>query len=123
MRQNAAMGWMMLALTPGKAGMVGVLAHSYPLFENRTIFSNQMMAAKQMEKIHEAAREKVTKYLQRLEMVDQAQLFSTQISGQRQRIYRSMICPERGERSRLDPSPAGSLARALEASVHSCLPC
>jgi len=70
--------------------MVGVLAHSYPLFENRTMFSNLMMAAKQMEKTHEAAHGKVTKCLQRLDMVDQAQLFPTQISGgQRQRIYRS----------------------------------
>src|SRR5229473_3906173 len=51
-------------LTPVKAGMVGVVAQNYPLFENRTIFSNLMVAAKQREKSHEAAHEKVTKYLQ-----------------------------------------------------------
>ena len=33
-------------LTPVKAGMVGVVAQNYPLFENRTIFSNLMLAAK-----------------------------------------------------------------------------
>src|SRR6266581_5844937 len=37
-------------LTPVKAGMVGVVAQNYPLFENRTIFSNLILAAKQIEK-------------------------------------------------------------------------
>src|SRR2546430_15569498 len=47
-------------LTPVKAGMVGVVAQNYPLFENRTIFSNLMLAAKQMEKIGRAScRERV----------------------------------------------------------------
>src|SRR5438067_13542877 len=46
-------------LTPVKAGMVGVVAQNYPLFENRTIFSNLMLAVKQMEEGNEAAHERV----------------------------------------------------------------
>ena len=84
-------------LTPVKAGMVGVVAQNYPLFENRTIFSNLMVAAKQMEQSHDRAHEKVTKYLQRLDMLDQAQLYPAQISGgQRQRIAiaQQLLCSE-----------------------------
>src|SRR6266853_251932 len=36
-------------LTPVKAGMVGVVAQNYPLFENRAIFSNLLLAANQMD--------------------------------------------------------------------------
>src|SRR5260370_2822769 len=82
-------GWVLVnsSLTPVKAGMVGVVAQDYPLFENRTIFSNLMLAAKQREKTHEAAHEKVMTYLRRLNMLDCAQLYPAQISVcQRQRI-------------------------------------
>src|SRR5205823_8209099 len=51
------------AMAPVQPGMVGVVAQSYPLFENRTIFSNLMLAARQREKSREAAREKVMGYL------------------------------------------------------------
>src|SRR5213079_3575071 len=57
-------------LTPVKAGMVGVVAQNYPLFENRTIFSNLILAAKQREGNHGAARDRVMTYLRRLDMVD-----------------------------------------------------
>src|SRR2546430_14401116 len=46
-----------------------------------SIFSNLLLAAKQMENSHESAHEKVLKYLRRLDMVDQAQLYPAQISG------------------------------------------
>ncbi len=84
-------------LTPVKAGMVGVVAQNYPLFENRAIFSNLLLAANQMEKSHEAAHEKVLKYLKRLDMLDQSQLYPAQISGgQRQRvaIAQQLLCSE-----------------------------
>src|SRR5713101_9992249 len=68
------------SLTPVKAGMVGVVAQNYPLFENRTIFSNLLLAANQMEKSHEAAHQKVMQYLKRLDMLDQSQLYPAQIS-------------------------------------------
>jgi ABC-type nitrate/sulfonate/bicarbonate transport system ATPase subunit len=104
-------------LTPVKAGMVGVVAQNYPLFENRTIFSNLMVAAKQMEKTHDAAHEKVTKYLQRLDMVDQAQLFPAQISGgQRQRIAiaQQLLC---SEHFLLMDEPFSGLDLVMEAKV------
>lgn len=84
-------------LTPVKAGMVGVVAQNYPLFENRTIFSNLMLAAKQMNQSSEAAHEKVLAYLKRLDMLDQAQLYPAQVSGgQRQRIAiaQQLLCSE-----------------------------
>jgi polar amino acid transport system ATP-binding protein/sulfate transport system ATP-binding protein len=62
-------------LTPVKAGMVGVVAQNYPLFENRTIFSNLILAAKQIEKNSDAAHEKVLKYLKRLDMIECSQLY------------------------------------------------
>jgi ABC-type nitrate/sulfonate/bicarbonate transport system ATPase subunit len=104
-------------LTPVKAGMVGVVAQNYPLFENRTIFSNLMVAAKQMEKSHDGAHEKVTKYLQRLEMVDQAQLYPAQISGgQRQRIAiaQQLLC---SEHFLLMDEPFSGLDLVMEAKV------
>jgi ABC-type nitrate/sulfonate/bicarbonate transport system ATPase subunit len=84
-------------LTPVKAGMVGVVPQDYPLFENRTIFSNLMLAARQMEKSYDAAHEKVLKYLKRLDMLDRSQLYPAQISGgQRQRIAiaQQLLCSE-----------------------------
>ena len=84
-------------LTPVKAGMVGVVAQNYPLFENRTIFSNLILAAKQIEKNNDAAHEKVLKYLKRLDMLDCSQLYPAQISGgQRQRIAiaQQLLCSE-----------------------------
>ena len=104
-------------LTPVKAGMVGVVAQNYPLFENRTIFSNLMVAANQMEKSHDKAHEKVTKYLQRLDMVDQAQLYPAQISGgQRQRIAiaQQLLC---SEHFLLMDEPFSGLDLVMEAKV------
>ena len=104
-------------LTPVKAGMVGVVAQSYPLFENRTIFSNLMLAAKQREKSHDAAHEKVMSYLQRLNMEDCAQLYPAQISGgQRQRIAiaQQLLC---SEHFLLMDEPFSGLDLVMEAKV------
>ena len=104
-------------LTPVKAGMVGVVAQNYPLFENRTIFSNLLLAANQMEKGHEAAHEKVVKYLERLDMVDQSQLYPAQISGgQRQRvaIAQQLLC---SEHFLLMDEPFSGLDVVMEAKV------
>src|SRR6266850_2553599 len=82
---------------PVQAGTVGVVAQDYPLFENRTIFSNLVLAAEQSEPSHEAAREKVMGYLRRLDMVDRAQLYPAQVSGgQRQRIAiaQQLLCSD-----------------------------
>jgi ABC-type nitrate/sulfonate/bicarbonate transport system ATPase subunit len=103
-------------LTPVKAGMVGVVAQNYPLFENRTIFSNLLLAAKQMEKNGEA-HERVIKYLKRLDMLDQSQLYPAQISGgQRQRvaIAQQLLC---SEHFLLMDEPFSGLDLVMEAKV------
>ncbi len=82
---------------PVKAGMVGVVPQNYPLFENRTIYSNLMLAARQSEKNRDAAQEKVMNYLRRLDMVEQSSLYPAQISGgQRQRIaiVQQLLCSD-----------------------------
>ncbi len=96
-------------LTPVKAGMVGVVAQNYPLFENRTIFSNLLLAANQMEKS--------LKYLKRLDMLDQSQLYPAQISGgQRQRvaIAQQLLC---SEHFLLMDEPFSGLDVVMEAKV------
>jgi NitT/TauT family transport system ATP-binding protein len=104
-------------LTPVKAGMVGVIAQNYPLFENRTIFSNLILAAKQIEKNSDSAHKKVMKYLKRLDMLDQSQLYPAQISGgQRQRIAiaQQLLC---SEHFLLMDEPFSGLDLVLEAKV------
>jgi len=104
-------------LTPVKAGMVGVVPQNYPLFENRTIFSNLILAAKQMHKNSESAHEQVLKYLKRLDMLDQAQLYPAQISGgQRQRIAiaQQLLC---SEHFLLMDEPFSGLDLVMEAKV------
>jgi polar amino acid transport system ATP-binding protein/sulfate transport system ATP-binding protein len=104
-------------LTPVKAGMVGVVAQNYPLFENRTIFSNLVLAAKQIEKNSDAAHEKVLKYLKRLDMLDCSQLYPAQISGgQRQRIAiaQQLLC---SEHFLLMDEPFSGLDLVMEAKV------
>jgi len=104
-------------LTPVKPGMVGVVAQNYPLFENRTIFSNLILAAKQIEKNTDAAHEKVLKYLKRLDMLDCSQLYPAQISGgQRQRIAiaQQLLC---SEHFLLMDEPFSGLDLVMEAKV------
>jgi NitT/TauT family transport system ATP-binding protein len=104
-------------LTPVKAGMVGVVAQNYPLFENRTIFSNLMLAAKQTENNTDAAHEKVLKYLKRLDMLECSQLYPAQISGgQRQRIaiVQQLLC---SEHFLLMDEPFSGLDLVMEAKV------
>jgi polar amino acid transport system ATP-binding protein/sulfate transport system ATP-binding protein len=105
------------ALTPVKPGMVGVVAQNYPLFENRTIFSNLILAAKQIEKTTDAAHEKVLKYLKRLDMLECSQLYPAQISGgQRQRIAiaQQLLC---SEHFLLMDEPFSGLDLVMEAKV------
>lgn len=105
------------AMTPVQPGMVGVVAQSYPLFENRTIFSNLMLAARQREKNRDAAHEKVMSYLRRLDMEDKASHYPSQISGgQRQRIAiaQQLLC---SEHFLLMDEPFSGLDLVMEAKV------
>jgi NitT/TauT family transport system ATP-binding protein len=104
-------------LTPVKAGMVGVVGQDYPLFENRTIYSNLLLAAKQAKRNGDAAEDKVLKYLKRLDMVDCSQLYPAQISGgQRQRIAiaQQLLC---SEHFLLMDEPFSGLDLVMEAKV------
>ena len=70
---------------PVKAGQVGVVAQSYPLFAHRTVMSNLMLAARKVypEKI---AREKVITYLNDFDLFAEIDHYPAQLSGgQRQR--------------------------------------
>ena len=105
------------AMTPVQPGMVGVVAQSYPLFENRTIFSNLMLAARQREKTRDAAHEKVMGYLRRLDMEDKASQYPAQISGgQRQRIAiaQQLLC---SDHFLLMDEPFSGLDVVMEAKV------
>ncbi len=80
-----------------KAGEVGVVAQSYPLFEHRTVLSNLMLSAMQIEKSSAVAREKVLEYLNEFDLADRAHNYPTQLSGgQRQRcaIIQQALCSE-----------------------------
>jgi polar amino acid transport system ATP-binding protein/sulfate transport system ATP-binding protein len=82
---------------PVKAGEVGVVAQSYPLFEHRTVIGNLMLAARKKEKDDKTARDKVMAYLKEFELEDKFNLYPAQLSGgQRQRcaIIQQILCSE-----------------------------
>jgi len=78
-----------------KAGQVGVVAQNYPLFEHRTVLSNLMLAAMQVETNEKVAKEKVLEYLAEFDLADRAHNYPAQLSGgQRQRcaIIQQALC-------------------------------
>jgi NitT/TauT family transport system ATP-binding protein len=82
---------------PVKAGEVGVVAQSYPLFAHRTIIGNLMLAAQKKEKNSSVARDKVTSLLKEFELQDKFNLYPAQLSGgQRQRcaIIQQILCSD-----------------------------
>jgi ABC-type nitrate/sulfonate/bicarbonate transport system ATPase subunit len=82
---------------PVRAGEVGVVAQSYPLFEHRTVLSNLMLGAMQKEKNTTVARDKVMALLKEFELDDKFNLYPAQLSGgQRQRcaIIQQILCSE-----------------------------
>lgn len=82
---------------PVRAGEVGVVSQSYPLFEHRTVLGNLMLAAKQKENDTKVARDKVFGLLREFELEDKFSLYPTQLSGgQRQRcaIIQQILCSE-----------------------------
>lgn len=83
--------------SPVKPGEVGVVAQNYPLFENRTVFGNLLLAAMQKERDATAASAKVSAYLKEFELEDKFDLYPAQLSGgQRQRcaIIQQILCSE-----------------------------
>lgn len=82
---------------PVRAGEVGVVAQSYPLFEHRSVMGNLMLGAMKKEKDRSAAREKVMALLREFELEDKYNLYPAQLSGgQRQRcaIIQQILCSE-----------------------------
>lgn len=82
---------------PVLAGEVGVVAQSYPLFEHRTVLSNLILSAMQIEKDTKAAKDKVLSFLEEFDLADKAYHYPAQLSGgQRQRcaIIQQVLCSE-----------------------------
>ena len=82
---------------PVRAGEVGVVSQSYPLFAHRQVLSNLMLAAAHKEKDSKAAHDKVMVYLNEFELADKARLYPAQLSGgQRQRIaiIQQILCSD-----------------------------
>jgi len=82
---------------PVRAGEVGVVAQSYPLFEHRTVLGNLILAAMRKEKDSGAARDKVLRFLKEFGMEDKFNLYPAQLSGgERQRcaIIQQILCSE-----------------------------
>jgi polar amino acid transport system ATP-binding protein/sulfate transport system ATP-binding protein len=82
---------------PVRAGEVGVVAQSYPLFAHRTILGNLMLAARKKERSSSTARDKVMSLLQEFGLEDKFNLYPAQLSGgQRQRcaIIQQILCSD-----------------------------
>jgi len=82
---------------PVRAGEVGVVSQSYPLFEHRTVFGNLLLGAKQKEKNSQVAHDKVMALLKEFGLADKFNLYPAQLSGgQRQRcaIIQQILCSE-----------------------------
>ena len=82
---------------PVRAGEVGVVAQSYPLFEHRTVLGNLMLGAKKKEKDPKVAHDKVMEMLKEFGLEDKYNLYPAQLSGgQRQRcaIIQQILCSE-----------------------------
>ncbi|MGA3010423.1 MAG: ATP-binding cassette domain-containing protein [Terracidiphilus sp.] len=82
---------------PVRAGEVGVVAQSYPLFEHRSVLGNLMLGAKRKEKDSKVAHDKVMALLEEFGLEDKYNLYPAQLSGgQRQRcaIIQQILCSE-----------------------------
>jgi ABC-type nitrate/sulfonate/bicarbonate transport system ATPase subunit len=100
-----------MAQTPVRAGLVGMVAQNYPLFEHRTVRGNLLVAlehqpstSKGWERLKECLGfankdrlAKVNEYLERFGLTDKADLYPAELSGgQRQRvsIIQELLCSE-----------------------------
>lgn len=82
---------------PVRAGEVGVVAQSYPLFEHRSVLGNLMLGARKKEKDAKIAHDKVMEMLKEFGLEDKYNLYPAQLSGgQRQRcaIIQQILCSE-----------------------------
>lgn len=86
-RGSVEIAWNGVDLVPAQAGMVGVVAQNYPLFEHLTVMENLTLAGRRASASAKEAGEKATALLERFRMADRAHFWPSQLSGgQRQRI-------------------------------------
>ena len=84
-------------MVPVKAGMVGVVAQNYPLFNHRTIMSNLIVAGKQAGMNGSEAEKRSNELLARFGLEGNEEKYPAQLSGgQRQRaaIAQQFMCSE-----------------------------
>ncbi|MDH4128552.1 MAG: ATP-binding cassette domain-containing protein [Spirochaetota bacterium] len=74
-------------LMPVKAGMVGVVAQNYPLFEHLSVLDNLILAGTASKLAKKESKEKAVELLNRFGLEERASFWPAQLSGgQRQRI-------------------------------------
>lgn len=72
---------------PSKAGLIGVVAQTYPLFNNRTVLGNLLVAGRANGLDAKAANEKASGLLEHFGMLAKRYSYPQQLSGgQRQRV-------------------------------------
>lgn len=82
---------------PVRAGLAGVVAQHYPLFPNRRILGNMMVAGKQGGLTCEQSMEKIKNLFGLFNLAEVVRLYPSQLSGgQRQRvaIAQQLMCSE-----------------------------
>ncbi|MCR4297390.1 MAG: ATP-binding cassette domain-containing protein [Gallionella sp.] len=82
---------------PTKAGIVGFVFQNYPLFEDRTVIANLVLAGRQVGLSRAKARDKAMAYLERFKIAQCAKQWPRELSGgQRQRvsIIQQVLCSE-----------------------------
>lgn len=82
---------------PVKAGMIGVVAQSYTVFEHRTVLGNLMLSARKKYATTSECKERIDFYLSTFELRDKLHAYPAQLSGgQRQRIaiIQQLLCSE-----------------------------
>ncbi len=79
------------------AGLVGMVAQSYPLFDWRTVRGNLRVALEHSGLTGQGKEDRIREYLERFGMSDKGDLYPAQLSGgQRQRVsvVRELLCSE-----------------------------
>lgn len=83
--------------TPIRAGLCGLVMQHYPLFRNRTVLGNLIVAAQRNDISYSEAEVRAKEMLNRFELSDKQDLYPIQLSGgQRQRvaIAQQLLCSE-----------------------------
>jgi ABC-type nitrate/sulfonate/bicarbonate transport system ATPase subunit len=82
---------------PVTAGLVGMVAQNYPLFEWRTVRGNLTVSLEHSGLTKAGRADRVKEYLERFGMSDKGDLYPSQLSGgqkQRVAIIRQLLCSE-----------------------------